>query len=90
MVRDWHACSNTLVLLSAPDELSLTWLADDAGREGLRVVAFHEHDLGGSLTAVALEPAARRLVSHLPLLLNTRGGDIDDHVHRSRPEGRTR
>jgi hypothetical protein len=75
MVRDWHVLSNTLVLLSVPDELTLSWLAIDAASKGLRAVTFHEPDLGGALTAVALEPAARRLVAHLPLLLNTRGGD---------------
>jgi hypothetical protein len=35
-------------------------------------VAFYEPDLGGMLTAVALEPAARRLVAHLPLALSPR------------------
>jgi hypothetical protein len=68
-VRDWHSESNTLVLLAVPDELALSWLCADAGRAGLRNVAFHEPDLDGALTALALEPAARRLVAHLPLAL---------------------
>ncbi|MGA8454347.1 MAG: peptidyl-tRNA hydrolase, partial [Streptosporangiaceae bacterium] len=63
----WHAASNTLVVLAAPDELSLGWLCDDAAAAGLLVVRFHEPDLGGALTAAALEPAAARLVSRLPL-----------------------
>jgi len=56
---------------AAPDELCLGWLCEDAQAIGLRVVRFHEPDLGDSLTAAALEPAARRLVSHLPLALGS-------------------
>jgi hypothetical protein len=40
-------------------------LCGDAATAGLRVARFHEPDLGGSLTAAALEPAGRRLVSRL-------------------------
>jgi len=54
-------------VLAAPDELSLGWLCDDADASGLRVVRFCEPDLGGALTAAAIEPAGRRLVSHLHL-----------------------
>ena len=68
-MRGWHTESNTLVLLVVPDELALSWLWTDATSAGLRCVAFHEPDLHGALTAVALEPAARRLVAHLPLAL---------------------
>ena len=68
-MRDWHSESNTLVLLAVPDELALSWLWADATLAGLRVVAFHEPDLDGALTALALEPAGWRLVAHLPLAL---------------------
>ena len=68
-MRLWHCDSNTLVLLAVRDELALSWLYADAVRAGLRTIAFHEPDLGGALTAIALEPAARRLVTHLPLAL---------------------
>ena len=40
----------------------------------------HEPDLGGALTAAALEPAARRLVRGLPLALLTsfaRRGEVN-------------
>jgi hypothetical protein len=59
------------VVLSAPDEASLTELHRAAA--GYARSAFHEPDFGGALTAVALEPAAHRLVSHLPLALSRRG-----------------
>jgi hypothetical protein len=56
-------------VLAAPDELSLGWLCDDADAAGFLVVRFHEPDLGGALTAAALEPAAGRLVARFPLAL---------------------
>jgi hypothetical protein len=55
------------VVLGAPDELALGWLCDDAVAAGLRVCRFHEPDLGGALTAAAIEPAGHRLVSRFPL-----------------------
>jgi hypothetical protein len=62
-------------VLAAAGELSLGWLCDDAAAAGLRVVRFHEPDLGGALTAAAFEPAATRLLSHLPLALS-RGEEV--------------
>jgi peptidyl-tRNA hydrolase len=63
----WFAESNTLVLLEVSDEPALAALAVRARDDDIPVAAFHEPDLGGSLTAVALGPAARRLVRRLPL-----------------------
>ena len=63
------AVAPVVVLLAASDELSLSWLCADAVTAGLRVASFREPDLGGALTAVALEPAGRRLVAGLPLAL---------------------
>ena len=68
----WHAASNTLVILVVPDELALGWLEQDATAAGLRVAPFHEPDLGDALTAVAIEPAAGRLLRRLPLALDAR------------------
>jgi hypothetical protein len=72
VVASWHRSSNVIVLLGVPDELRLTWLIADATAAGHLAVGFHEPDLGGSLTAAALEPAAERLVSRLPLLFRGR------------------
>ncbi len=55
--------------LAVPDETALAELATAAQRAGLRLTRVHEPDLGGALTGVALEPAARRLVRRLPLAL---------------------
>jgi hypothetical protein len=66
---DVAAASPALVLLAASDELSLLWLRADAIAAGLRITSFHEPDLDNALTALALEPAAGRLVAALPLAL---------------------
>jgi hypothetical protein len=58
-----------VVLLAARDELALSWLRTDAVAAGLRITSFQEPDLGNALTALALEPAASRLVAGLPLAL---------------------
>jgi hypothetical protein len=55
------------VILAAPDELALGLLSQDAARAGLRAIEVHEPDLGGALTAIALEPAGHRVVRALPL-----------------------
>lgn len=57
------------MLLAARDELALTWLADDAAAAGHAYTTFHEPDLGGAFTALAIEPAGHRLVRKLPLAL---------------------
>ncbi len=72
LLARWHALSNTLVVLAAPGELELEWLCRKAAEPGLRVVRFNEPDLDGALTAAAFEPAARRLLAHLPLALSPR------------------
>jgi hypothetical protein len=75
VTSDWHAASDTLVVLAIADELSLGRLCEDATAAGLRVVMFHEPDLDGSLTAAALEPASHRLVARLPLAFS-RGEEV--------------
>jgi hypothetical protein len=69
LAADWHAVSGALVLLAAPDELELSRLHIDVAAAGLRAVPFHEPDLDGALTAIAVEPAGRRFLARLPLLL---------------------
>jgi hypothetical protein len=75
------ARDHTLVLLAADDELDLAFLCDCAYREGVPFTAFHEPDLGGSLTAVAMGDgkAARRLTAGYLLALG--GGEHnEDHA----------
>lgn len=59
----------TVIVVACPDEPALAWLCSEAGRGILRHFPVHEPDLGGSLTAVAIEPAGARLCRGLPLLL---------------------
>lgn len=68
----WHASSNTLALLAVPDEAALAEVAARARDGGFAVATFHEEDLGGELTAVALEPRARRFTRALPRALGGR------------------
>ena len=57
------------MLLAVADEPALAELYVDAKARGLRAIRFHEPDLGDALTAIALEPAARKLLTRLPLAL---------------------
>jgi hypothetical protein len=59
-----------LVLLAAQDELELSRLYVDAAAAGMRAVPFHEPDLDGALTAIAVEPRGRRFLARLPLVLS--------------------
>jgi len=65
----WHHESGVLVCAAARDELELPALYRSALAAGRRAVRFTEPDLDDALTAVALEPAAHRLVRHFPLAL---------------------
>lgn len=71
LTADWHASSGVLVLLAARDELDLGRIRVDVADAGLRNVPFHEPDLDGALTAIAVEPAGRRFLARLPLVFAT-------------------
>lgn len=60
----WYRESNNLVCLHVED---LEGLAGDLEQRGFRISRFHEPDLDGELTAVAVEPAAYRHLSNLQL-----------------------
>jgi hypothetical protein len=70
LAADWHASSGALVLLAADDELELSRLNGDVAAAGLRAVPFHEPDLDGALTAIAVAPAGRGFLRRLPLVLS--------------------
>ena len=57
------------MLLAVPDEAALGALCERAATAGVSHVRVHEPGLGDALTAAALEPAAYKLVSTLPLAL---------------------
>ena len=65
--RAWHTGSNIIAILAAP-AAKLAAIADRLEREGAKIARFHEPDLGGKLTAIALAPsrAARKATSNLP------------------------
>lgn len=67
----WFERSNTLALLTVPNEEALRRLADLADDRDLKLAAFREPDLGDALTAIALQPGPRtqKLCRNLPLAL---------------------
>ena len=69
LTAGWHASSGVLVLLAAPDELELSRIRVDVAAAGLRAMPFHEPDLDGALTAIAVEPAGWRFLTRLPAML---------------------
>lgn len=65
----WQRDSQYLVIVAVPDEPALLALGSQALARNLAVCMWHEPDLAGAATAVALEPgvAAQRLCANLPL-----------------------
>ncbi len=63
---EWTTTSNTLALLAVPNETELMKLMDKAQERGILGSGFREPDMGNQLTAIALEPAAKRLCRGLP------------------------
>ena len=68
---EWFTNSNYLALLSAADEVELMRLISKAKDAGLRWSAFREPDVGGQITAIAIEPHPRtaKMCEDLPLAL---------------------
>jgi peptidyl-tRNA hydrolase len=66
---------NNLVILSVPDEPALLRLHAQAEAEGWQEHLVREPDLGGEATAFAVEEAARRRLSSLPLALRARNAE---------------
>ena len=69
LAKNWHDRSNYLAYLAVPDEAALSTLLAQASFFQFRSVAFFEPDLGGSMTALAIEPAGWAIVRRLPLIL---------------------
>lgn len=65
----WYHKSNNLVCLQVPDEACLKHLASRAADAGIEHSVFREPDLDDAVTAIAIEPAGKKLVSNLPLAL---------------------
>jgi len=67
--RAWHANSNTIALLSVPDEAALLVLLDRARVIRGQTALFREPDLDSTVTAIALAPELRALTKGLPRAL---------------------
>lgn len=70
IAKHWETTSNHLVLLSVSKKEHLQELLKKAETKGLHTVSF-EDDVGEvvEMTAIALEPKAKRLCQNLPLAL---------------------
>ena len=68
---EWFNNSNFLALLSVPDEVELMRLITQAKDHGIKWSAFREPDVGGCITAIALDPHPKsaELCKGLPLAL---------------------
>lgn len=68
---EWFQASNYLAWLSVEDEEELMRLLVLAKDAGLRHSAFREPDVGGAITAIAIEPSPKTasLCKNLPLAL---------------------
>jgi peptidyl-tRNA hydrolase len=68
---EWFKVSNYLAWLSVEDEVELMRLITSAQDAGLRWSAFREPDVGGAITAIAIEPHPKtaELCKGLPLSL---------------------
>jgi peptidyl-tRNA hydrolase len=65
----WYSESNNLVVLEVNNKEELAKLAYDATVLGIDVSLFKEPDLDDELTAIALAPEAKGLLSNLRLAL---------------------
>jgi peptidyl-tRNA hydrolase len=68
---EWFKNSNYLAWLSVDNEVELMRLIAEASDRGLRWSAFREPDVGGQITAIAIEPHPKtaELCKRLPLAL---------------------
>jgi peptidyl-tRNA hydrolase len=68
---EWFVGSSYLALLSVDDEVELMRLISQAKDHGLRWSAYREPDVGGQITAIAIEPHPKtiELCKGLPLAL---------------------
>lgn len=69
---EWFEKSNVVVLLEAANESALSELMQKASEAAVPAAPFHEPDMGGCLTALALAPSGAHLVRRLPLAYSAR------------------
>lgn len=66
--RRWYRESNTIALITVPNEERLHQLLNQAEDRGIPHAGFREPDLNNSLTAGVIGPAGKKLCRNLPLL----------------------
>lgn len=68
---EWFSKSNHLALLSVENEIELMRLLVSSKDHNLKFSAFREPDVGGAITAIAIQPHPKttEICKHLPLAL---------------------
>jgi len=59
IAAEWHKHSDFMAWLSVADEVELMRLLVAAKDQGIRATPWREPDVGGAITAIALEPGAK-------------------------------
>lgn len=74
ITKNWHAISNTVVILSVANEQELRKLHNKAKQLDITCSSFTEPDLDNQLTAIVLEPTenSKMICKNLPLALTNR------------------
>lgn len=69
--QNWYNLSQYIGFLSVEDQVALERLCSRLKGLGIAFSTFHEPDMGGALTAIAVEPTpeATRHLSSLPLAM---------------------
>lgn len=69
--QNWYDVSQHIGFLSVEDQAALERLCSRLTSLGIAFSTFHEPDMGGALTAIAVEPTpeATRRLSSLPLAM---------------------
>lgn len=67
--EQWYKNSNYIALLSVNDEKSLLSLVQKATNMGYCVSVYREPDVDDAITAIAIEPASKKLLRNIPLAL---------------------
>jgi hypothetical protein len=77
----WHKKSNYIASLAVKDENALTELQSALKKQKIRFCAFKEPDIGGQITAIAIEPStqAQKICSNIPVALKNSSNGINKH-----------
>ena len=82
----WRKKSNYLAVLSVQQEAGLLSLWHQLEAQKIRHTIFKEPDIGGQITAIAIEPSetSRKLCAGIPLALKNISNGINKHNFKNK------